>query len=271
MRPTSSIHHRGAVKLLFALALGVFLALVVSLIIFGREGTGMTFTVTFSDLKGLKVEAPVVLNDKEVGNVVSIAPAPDSEGRWRVELGITKDNQRQISSSVTARIIPAGLLQRQAEVRLLKGDDNGAPMRPGTVVQGIETWTEEQLIVGQESARRGIEQLGGSWESISSRIGLVMEGARDWLSSPDGRRLQGRMEEVRTDLRDFAVTKVGEAGEKVKGTMDKGQQLILELRDLGRDDLADELSRTLESLQEEFRETTAPQGEKPAPEGEPTE
>ncbi|MCC5877954.1 MAG: MCE family protein [Candidatus Sumerlaeia bacterium] len=246
---------RGAVhKILLALVFGVVVASVVAILMFGRNPSGTFFVVTFADVQGLSEGDPVTLDRTQIGEVGNITQAAGVDAHWEVTLLIDPDHSHSVTSKSSARIIRSGILNRATEVRILNHADGGSPIRPGAVVQGVESSVEEQLFLGGEAARRGMDQLKEGWGNLSARLGESMEGARDWFSSPEAQNIRDRMESLRQDIQEFTVARAGEASEKMQETLAKGRELVTDLRDLGRDDLADEVSESLDTMTEQYEE-----------------
>lgn len=252
-------------KILLALVFGVFVAVVAAIIILGRDTpTGFTYIVTFTDIDGLKKGDAVTLEGNQVGEVTELRQGPGEDAPWEVTLLIYPDFRGAVRQESSARIVSSGLLRRSAEVRLLNRGGEGEPIRQGTVVRGVDTWAEEQIFFGRDAARRGLDQLGEGWDKISRRLGETMDDARDWFSSPEARGIKDRLENLRMDIQNFTATRAEEAGEKLQESLARGRELILELRDLGRDDLADEVSESLDTMREQYDEIMeAEEGETP--------
>lgn len=244
-------------KILLALFFGVVVASVVAILMFGRQPGGVSFVVTFSDIQGLREGAEVTLEGEKIGEVDAVRPGSDEGDPWEVTLLIYPEHRRSVGNDSSARIVTSGLLSRTTEVRILNRSDAGAPIRPGSVVQGVEDGAGERQFLGRDTARRGVEQLREGWGNLSARLGQSMEEARDWFSSPEARNIQDRMERLRQDVQEFTVARAGEASDKMQDALARGRELVSELRDLGRDDLADEVSESLDTMTQQFEETMA--------------
>lgn len=250
---------RGGVLLRVAVATAVGLALAVgaAYFLFGRPPEpALTYTVTFADVRGLRAGSPVTLEGDQIGHVTAIAQAADEEGRWRVELGIHPEHREAVrgGDGGSARLVRRGWVRRQTEVRIVNLPDAGEPVEEGALVRGLDSRAEEQAFRARDAAQRGWEGVRQGWEALSARLGATVDEARDWFTSPEAQELKGRIDQLRDDIAGFTTARTEEASVALQRMTARGRELAEELRELGRDDIAEELSESMDTLHEQYEE-----------------
>lgn len=85
----------------------------------GGASQGYTVYAEFSDIGGLKTQAPIKASGVLVGRVQSITLDPQT---YRAKVALQLDKQYQFSSDVSAQILTSGLLGEQY-IGLMQGGD----------------------------------------------------------------------------------------------------------------------------------------------------
>jgi len=85
----------------------------------GGAPQGYTVYAEFSDIGGLKTQAPIKASGVLVGRVQSITLDPQT---YRAKVALQLDKQYQFSSDVSAQILTSGLLGEQY-IGLMQGGD----------------------------------------------------------------------------------------------------------------------------------------------------
>lgn len=243
-------------KVLIAAAVGVAVAIGAGYFLFERPGPAeQSHTVILSDVQGLRAGSPVTHEGEEVGRVVAIAEVADGAGRWAVDLAIDPPHGELVRGGAAwgGRLERTGIVRRRTEVQLVPATD-GPPAGEGSLAGDLNARAREGTREGRDMARRGMENLRQGWQAVSTRLGEKMEEARDWFSSPEAEELRGRIDELRDDIAGFTTARSEEAAAAFQRMTDRGRELAAELRDLGRDDMAEELSESMDTLRAQYNE-----------------
>ncbi|HKI78227.1 MAG TPA: MlaD family protein [Ignavibacteriaceae bacterium] len=135
------VKNAAPVRLGIFIVLG-FVLLVIGIFMVGKKGAifGSSFDVNayFTNVQGLRNGAVVRLNGIDVGSVKAIQIVPDTTGRVRVRMSISKDIQRFIKTDTKALIETEGLVGNKVVV-LKMGSSRSEEVNDGGYIQ-----TEEQ-------------------------------------------------------------------------------------------------------------------------------
>lgn len=109
---------------------------------FGKSSQTYTVYADFSDIGGLKTNAPVKSAGVLVGRVASIQLDPKS---YQAKVALNLDSQYQFSSDVSAQILTSGLLGEQY-IGLQQGGDTDSLAAGDTITVTSSAMVLENLI-----------------------------------------------------------------------------------------------------------------------------
>jgi hypothetical protein len=221
----------------------VLLCLVVlGAVVWFDRGNQSEFTFRFDDAKGLETGAPVVLRGIEVGRVRTIAVSGAREKGVDVTIAVAPEYAGKLPAPphTTARIIRGAPVIGKTRVELLARDGVGERMVPGTVVDGLEGWTEEKLW----TAGKALEE-GGDVALSYGRDSL--DRLAEWADSEQSEKLKGRLKGFLESVEKAAM----EDGPRAfDAALERGRALVNEVDTSKARETAEEVGRSLEALLE---------------------
>ncbi len=228
---------------LLLLALGVYII---------HERSAFEYKVTFKDAQGLQPGDPVTLTGVQVGTVRKVAHDKALD-RVVVTLRIDADKKHLVSAppDSSARILKDGWVFSKRRVEVVNRGKGESTMLAGVTVDGLESWSAEQLFRGKAMAEEGVEGAKKGIAAASEGLDQVMTAAREkieaakaYAKGPEAERLKARIEEVRTGIEQKSLEGAEKAKEKLSKAIEEGKKLTGELREKGQDDLAGDVEGT---------------------------
>jgi len=251
----------------------VLAALTVAVFLFGtgvmawdkfREGT--RYELFFQDTKGLEAGDAVISGQAVVGRVRYLLE--ESNGH-KVGIMLYDEYEDSVAppSRLPPRIVSGTFLSPSPSVELAAA---GSP-RDGKTADALKKFFESP---GNESQR----WFARAKEAVDGFLETGREGTRafeQWAKRPEIESFFEEAEAVRKEMETLGSEKSEQVGERLRSLLAEGDELTQDLRDVGRDDLAESLGDSLLELKQRLsnlndRETLE-EGDMPAPQNQPKE
>lgn len=221
------------------------LALMVVVILSDRT-RGLSYVMTFEDARGLTVGAPVMLRGTVIGEVVGVRLSPQPDERVEVTVRIYGEHAGRIAAppDSTGRIKRDSLVLGNPYIEILTRGQNGQPLQEGTVVAGLENWTEEKLWAGKGRLASGYTRALEMGKGGLTKL-------EDWAESEQGQKVRAEVDEFFVKLDEVSSDTSRAAREKLDAAVRKGGELVRRLKEEKASDVATDLRQSLDRLIEE--------------------
>ncbi|MCB2155080.1 MCE family protein [bacterium] len=221
-------------------------ALMVVIILTDRT-RGLTYVMTFQDAKGLNVGAPVMLRGTTIGEVVGVRLADEPKEHVEVAVRIYPEHRNRIPAppNSTGRIKKDSLVLGSPFVEIvMRGDDRSTPMPEGMTVEGLDSWADEKLWAGEGKLKAGYEKALEMGKGGLAKL-------EDWSNSEQGQKIRAEVDEFFTKLDEVSSDSAEVAKAKLSEAVQKGSELMAELKKQKAGDVAQEFRKSMEGIIDE--------------------
>ncbi len=222
-------------------------ALLAAIVLIDRKA-GLNYTYTFDDAKDLAIGAPVKMRGTQIGEVTGVRLADQRDAGVQIDVRVYAEHRNRINAAPdsTARIKKDSMVLGNAYVDVInRGDGSSGAMASGTVVEGLDGWTEEKLWVAKDKMSSG----------YAKALSMGAEGidrVEEWAKSEDGQKLKTQVNDFLGSLEEASATKAQQARSKFGEALEKGTKLLNDMRaqaeGAANSDTADDLQKSLEEL-----------------------
>lgn len=229
------------------------LAVAVCIVLYTRwRHAGLEYRILFRDAQGLREGDAVTLAGTRVGSVKEIG-YDKASNRAVVTVRIDEDKRELVKGTgdSSARIMKDGWVVARRRVELINRGTRESTMEGGSTVEGLESWSAEQVFRGKGLAQEGVEDAkAGLARARESLDGLLksarenVEAGKQYASGPEREELKAQIEEVRRQIEEYSLEQKDKAAELAAEAIEKGKKLAVELRAKGQGELATELEST---------------------------
>lgn len=234
---------RGNLIFVSLVLLGV--AALVAIVLIDRP-TGLQYTVMFEDADNLPVGAPVRMQGIQIGEVTGVRLSDRQPGMVEVDLKIHAPHRRRIheAPNTSARIKKDSMVLGQPYVEVLNRGDLGAGLQAGSVVQGVDGWTQEKLWLAGGA-------MGEAYEKALTVGREHLDRLEEWATEGEGARKKEEVLAYLQSLEEAAGTRAGAARERLSAAMERGRELWRGLREEKAPEAAEQVRQSLEALLEQ--------------------
>ncbi|CCK79080.1 MlaD family protein [Desulfobacula toluolica] len=205
--------------------------------------TGLTLSVQFKQIDGLKQNDPVIFNSTTIGKVKTISYTKDADFLVSIQIqkefshAATEDTQFYIDVSP----LSSNSKSESKAVFLEQNNPGGKKLDPGTIVQG----TSKRTLIPYAKA---LESLGQTLENAFSKMLTDIEKIPE---SDQYKNLKKKLSELKTRLESSSK----EMQENIRNDIlpkleEKFKEIIKSLEQQGQNDKARELEKDFGKLQE---------------------